>query len=79
MHHLADWIRDARARGWGDALDTALDILAPLGALSAQVVWVAQPVLHLFVPRDAIGELATLLETPDGVETLRRLLEEDPP
>ncbi|MCC6803802.1 MAG: hypothetical protein IT319_13035, partial [Anaerolineae bacterium] len=43
----SEWIRQIRARGWGDALSTALDVLEPLGPLGAQVLWVAQPAARL--------------------------------
>lgn len=76
-HHdtLADWIERIKARGLGNWLALALDVLEPLGPLGAQVVWVAQPVLGLWLPRSALGGLAEALEAPGGVEGLRVLLE----
>lgn len=71
-----EWIQQVKARGLGDALSTALDILEPLGLLGAQALWFAQPVLGLFVAHDALDNLAEALEEPGGVERLRQMLEE---
>ncbi|MCZ2098093.1 MAG: hypothetical protein LC121_17855 [Anaerolineae bacterium] len=74
----SDWIRQIRARGWGDALSTALDVLEPLGPLGAQVLWVAQPAARLVGGwGELLGALAQALEQPGGVERLRLALEDD--
>ncbi len=65
-----------KARGLGDALSTALDVLEPLGPLGAQALWVAQPVLGLVITPDVLDDLAEALEAPGGVERLRQMLEE---
>lgn len=72
-----EWITQAKARGLGNALGLALDVLEPLGPLGAQMVWVAQPVLGLWIPRTALGQLAEALDAPGGVERLRHMLETD--
>lgn len=73
-----EWIEKIRARGWGDALSTALDILEPLGPLGAQLLWVAQPAAHWIGGWGAtLSELALALEDPDGIERLREMLEQD--
>ena len=74
-----EWIQQVKARGLGDALSTALDVLEPLGPLGAQALWVAQPVLGLVIGHDALEELAETLETPGGVERLRQMLEDHSP
>ena len=74
-----DWISQLRARGWGDFLNTALDVLEPLGPLGAQLLWIAQPALGLFVRRDALGALAQALEEPGGIAALRKQLDDEPP
>jgi hypothetical protein len=51
-----------------------LTIAEPLGPLGAQVLWVAQPTLGLFMSRDRISKIARLLEQPDGLAQLRILL-----
>ncbi|MBZ0281736.1 MAG: hypothetical protein K8L97_13440 [Anaerolineae bacterium] len=70
-----EWITQAKARGLGNVLGLALDVLEPLGPLGAQVVWLTQPVLGLWIPRATLGELAEALDAPGGVERLRHMLE----
>ncbi len=73
-----DWIRKVQARGWGDVLSAALDILEPLGPLGAQMLWIAQPAAHLIGGwGDGVASLAQALEEPGGVERLRRMLDQD--
>lgn len=72
-----DWIHRARVRGLGNFLSVALDILEPLGPLGAQFIFIAQPALGLLVGRDTLSALANALESPGGVEALRRQLEDD--
>lgn len=69
------WISAVKARGLAGALGVALDVLEPFGALSAQLVWVMQPTLSLVIPRVVLGDLATALETPEGIAHLRQQLE----
>jgi len=72
------WIDQIRARGWSDAFSTALDVLEPLGPLGAQLLLIAQPAAHLIGGwGDAFGALAEALEAPDGIEKLRKALDED--
>jgi hypothetical protein len=71
-----DWVQQAKARGLGAALGLALDVLEPFGALGAQVLWTAQPVLGVFVPREVVNGIAQLMEEPGGIERLRKQLEE---
>ncbi len=71
-----DWVRQIQARGLDHALSVALDIFEPLGPLGAQLVWVAQPVLSAYLPREALDDLAELLERPGGIEQMRQWLEE---
>ena len=44
-----------------------LDIAEPFGTLGAQVLWIAQPALSLFLPHQEIGEFAGLLDDPDAM------------
>jgi hypothetical protein len=71
------WVQQIRMRGLGDACLAALDALEPVGALGAQALLVAQPMLGAFGWREAAGGLAAALETPDGMAQLRRWLEDD--
>ncbi len=70
-----DWVREIQARGLGDALGLALDVLEPLGVLGAQLIWVAQPVLGVWFKRDTVRSIAQTLETPGEVEQIRHFLE----
>ena len=78
-HNLSVWIQAAKARGWDDFARLGLDALAPLGPLGAQLVWISQPFLSLFVRREGLASLAEALETPEGLEALRRQLDENEP
>ncbi|MEO8608569.1 MAG: hypothetical protein ABI690_11835 [Chloroflexota bacterium] len=70
-----EWVEQARARGLGNALSVALDVLEPLGPLGAQLLWVAQPVLGIMVSRSMLDSMAQALEEPGGIERLRQQLE----
>jgi hypothetical protein len=72
----SDWIQHAKARGWDDALSVALDALEPLGVVGAQVLWVLQPALGLFIARKALSALAEALEEPGGIDRLRKQLDD---
>ena len=72
-----DWIEQIKARGLTGAVTFALDALAPLGPLGAQLIWVAQPLFGVFGgenARHAIGDIAEALESPDGIEQIRQRL-----
>ena len=71
-----DWVKQLPARGLGDALGLALDVLEPLGVLGAQLIWVAQPVLGVWFNRDTVRNIAQTLETPGEVEQIRHFLEQ---
>ena len=47
----------------------------PLSFLGGQLLWVAQPVLSLFMPSKKVAQLALLLEEPDAVRSLKKKLE----
>lgn len=72
-----DWIQAVKSRGLTDALGLMLDVLEPLGALSAQVLWVVQPAAGVLAWRQAVGDIAQALEEPGGVERLRQQLNSD--
>ncbi len=69
---LDRWSRRLHLHGLLTAL---LDAAEPLGPLGAQVIWIAQPVLGLFVPRPEIDALARLLDAPGGMAWLNAQLE----
>lgn len=72
-----DWIDQIKARGWGNAFSTLLDVVEPLGPLGAQLLWVAQPAMSLFGLGNTLADIAQILETPGGVERLRKELNEE--
>lgn len=74
-------IERLKRAGLGDALLTALDVIEPVGAIGAQLLYVTQPMARLLGDRRAeTSALAQLLETPEGIQTLRQMLEtEDVP
>jgi hypothetical protein len=64
---LANWSAKLRERGLGDMAALLLDVAEPFGPLGAQALWIAQPALSLFLPRQDIGEFAGLLDDPDSM------------
>lgn len=75
--HEPDWIDDVHARGLGGALRVALDALAPLGPLGAQLLYIAQPTLGLFGLREAAHDIALALEDPGGLDAIRARLDDE--
>lgn len=71
---LSVWRQRLRATPLADLLALVLDAAEPLGPLGAQALWVAQPALGLLMSREAVADLAQVLETPDGVAWLRAQL-----
>jgi hypothetical protein len=73
---LTDWVERVRARGWTDTVCAMLDALEPLAPLAAQLLHVGHPVSRTLWREFPLHQLADVLETPGGVEALRkRLLE----
>jgi hypothetical protein len=64
-------------RGWRLPALFLLEAGQPLALLSSQLVWIGQPVLGLFWPRQGLADLAQFLETPGNVPRLIARLEED--
>lgn len=75
-HTEHTWITAAKNRGLGGALHVILDVLEPFAPIAAQFLWVAQPIAGIFGARNTIGDLANVLDMPEGVETLRQQLNE---
>ena len=76
---LKAWIARLQELGLAHPLGLALDALEPLGPLGAQMLWVAQPALGLFVAHDTLAALGRALEEPGGMARLRQLLDPTPP
>ena len=65
------WRTRIEELGVGGMVDTLLIVMAPLAPIGAQLLYIAQPVMGLFVERNSISQWATLLEEPDGLDWLR--------
>ncbi|MCZ7540330.1 MAG: hypothetical protein M5U29_10520 [Anaerolineae bacterium] len=71
---LSHWGERLHAAGLGGVMAALLDAAEPLAPLGAQALWVAQPALGLVLPRDAVADLARVLDAPGGVAWLRERL-----
>ncbi len=71
QRRLTGWSARLHRAGLDGLVAAVLDAAEPLGPLGAQLLWVTQPVLGLLIPADEIGELAHLLDEPQGVAWLR--------
>lgn len=74
----SDWLAEIRARDLDAALGLLLDVLAPLGPLAAQLLYVAQPFAGMVggsLWRDAAAGIAEALEAPGGTDALRARLD----
>ncbi len=65
-----------KARGWQDASRTLLDVLEPIAPLVSQFLWVVQPLSSVIEAQDFVGNLAKTLDSPDGIDDLRKQLDE---
>lgn len=72
-----DWVDAVKARGFGGILRVTLDAFEPLGALGAQLLYVAQPLSGVFGWRETVGKIAQSLEEPGGIDAIRRRLDSD--
>lgn len=71
---LSHWGERLHAAGLGGVMAALLDAAEPLAPLGAQALWVVQPALSLVLPRDAVADLARVLDAPGGVAWLRERL-----
>lgn len=69
--------RQIAQRGLRTPALVALEAGRPLAFVAGQLLWVAQPALSLLWPRQEVGRVARLLETPDGWEKLIHCLERE--
>ncbi len=77
---VSGWSARLRAIGLNALAAAFLDAAEPLSPLGAQLLWVAQPTLKLFMPGEEIDGLAQLLDDPAGVAWLRKaMIEPDDP
>ncbi len=73
-HSLINWADRVRAAGMQELVGALFDAAAPFSSLGGQCLYIAQPALSLFVSRDRIGELAQVLDDPNGFEWLRQTM-----
>ncbi len=71
---FARWAAALRRTGWDSFALTMLDAGEPLAPLGAQALYFLAPALMVFAPRDAVQEIAQVLEAPGGIEWLRQVL-----
>lgn len=71
---LRQWARGLRKTGLSDVVAAMLEAVGPISLLGAQVLWIAQPTLNIFMPADEVGGLARLLETESGLAHLRSII-----
>lgn len=72
-----DWLIKVKIRGWSDAMQTMLDVFEPIAPLASQFLWVVQPMAGLFEADDVVHDLATILDSKEGIEELRQALKEE--
>ena len=72
LDHLADILQQ---RGLRAPALIALEMGRPLTFLGGQLLWTAQPVLSLLMPRQTIANTARVLENPTAVQALINRLE----
>ena len=75
--HYPGWIDKLKRRGGAPYALIMLDVMEPIAPVLAQGLWVAQPLAGLWNGRQALGELAQLLEAPEGIESLRKHLADE--
>ncbi|MEP7287620.1 MAG: hypothetical protein ABI947_17845 [Chloroflexota bacterium] len=68
---LARWSIRLHTSGLDDLVGAFLDAAQPLAPIGAQVLWIAQPALGIFMPPDEIDGFARLLDDPAGLTWLR--------
>ncbi len=74
---ISAWIDSLKVRGGAPYALLTLDVIEPLAPVLAQALWMAQPLAGLWDGRDAVRDLAQLLEAPDGIDQLRRRLADE--
>jgi len=69
------WIESLYKLGLQNLTATFLEALGPMNLLGAQLVYISQPVLSPFIPKDQSQDLAKILEDPSEttlfIEALR--------
>ena len=63
--------------GFGEIVGHVLEALEPLSIFGAQLLWIAQPALGLFIDSGRIGAWANSLEDPQTIRAWRAGLIQD--
>lgn len=74
-HEDYEWIHSVKQTGLGDFLYMAVKVLAPLGPIGAQLLFVAEPLAGLAFDRKIIRDIANALEEPEHIKHLQEQLE----
>ena len=75
-HTEYSWLEAVRTRKLTGVILWALDILEPFAPLSAQLLYIAQPMFGIFGGRQVVGDIARALEQPEGLAHLRQVLKD---
>lgn len=70
------WIDRLQHWGLAGVAAVLIDVLRPLGFFGSQAIIMASPLLTTFVKSDQLEQLAGLLEDPDRLQQLSRLLDQ---
>ncbi|MGH2582109.1 MAG: hypothetical protein ACRDFQ_04350 [Anaerolineales bacterium] len=74
---LADWINTLRNLGIARLAANLLESGSLFTTLAAQSLYMGQPLLEPWVPRDRVNQIAAILEEPEAGRQLARLLREE--
>lgn len=72
-----DWRERLQNAGLDGLAGVLLEVLEPFSILGAQLLWVAQPTLALFMDQEKISGWAAFLEDPQHLAHLRESLTKD--
>ncbi|HSG15243.1 MAG TPA: hypothetical protein VLE70_02825 [Anaerolineae bacterium] len=73
VSHVADRIRQL---GFRYPVLAVLEAGQPFAFVAGQMLWLSQPALALVMPREVLAQTAEMLEDPEAVSSLIRLLGE---
>lgn len=80
-HIWQTWAEHLHRWGVGDFAASFLEAARPVNLVSAQLVYIGQPVLSAFLPAEHLAALAGTLEDPEEtlafIQVLRQALRED--
>lgn len=71
-----EWIQSVKQTGLGDFVHMAVKVLAPLGPIGAQLLFVVEPFAGIAFDRKMIRDIANALEEPETIKHLQEQLEQ---